>query len=202
MDEFGVLHQKHRENFVYDASYVKQHYVPIQSLVMQMSYLRLGYVLGAMDQTPTSVLDVGYGSGNFLEVCDAFKIRTTGCDLFPDYLPACSNFVSDPCEGVYDLITFYDSLEHFPSLDFVQHLHTQYVAISVPWCHEPNNPGWFLNWKHRRPNEHLHHFNAASLVRFMDHAGFVCVNSCNLEDVIRKSQDHVPNILSAVFKRK
>lgn len=200
-DEFGVVHQMHREPFTYDKTYVQQRYGEIDDLVMQMSHLRLGFVLGSMPHAPKKVLDVGYGSGTFLKLCDSFGMQTHGCDLFPDYLPTCSQFVQDPCDASYDLITFYDSLEHFEDVSFVKHLKCEHVVISVPWCHAPEDDTWFLNWKHLRPNEHLHHFNDASLKNFMQHCGFTCVTSSNLEDVIRKSAPGAPNILSAVFRR-
>ena len=64
----------------------------------------------------------------------------------------------------YDIITFYDSLEHFEEIEFVKKLKCNYICISVPNCHYKNDE-WFRNWKHRKPNEHLWHFNSKSHIR-------------------------------------
>jgi hypothetical protein len=73
--------------------------------------------------------------------------------------------------------------------------------ISLPWCHHPDQDEWFLNWKHRKPNEHLHHFNQRSLCAFMYDQGWSCVNHSNLEDGIRQHEHDWENILTAVFKK-
>jgi len=74
------------------------------------------------------------------------------------------------------------------------------VCISVPNCHYKDDE-WFENWKHRRPNEHLWHFNKESLVKFMKRMGFVLCSYSNLEDTIRKNNDQIEtNILTCVFR--
>ena len=61
---------------------------------------------------------------------------------------------------------------------------------------------WFENWKHRRPDEHLWHFDKESLVNFMNRMGYVLVSHTNLEDTIRKnSQQKETNILTCVFRK-
>ena len=77
----------------------------------------------------------------------------------------------------------------------------QSSLISVPNCHYTND-GWFENWKHRRPDEHLWHFNKKSLDKFMERMGYVMISSTNLEDTIRKNNDQEEkNILTCVFKK-
>ena len=101
----------------------------------------------------------------------------------------------------YDVITFFDSLEHFEDIEFVKDLSCTAVCISVPHCHNKNDE-WFENWKHRRPDEHLWHFDKDSLVKFMERMGFVLCSYSNLEDTIRKNPDQEePNILTCVFRR-
>lgn len=201
MDQFGVVHQIKKQVFTYNSNYIYKGYEALKPQILAMSKLRLGYVVGSLGHVPQTVLDVGYGFGNFLDSCDQLGIVTHGCDLFSDLLPAHAKFVSHPTHGQYDLITFFDSLEHFESVDFVKHLNAKFVAISLPWCHHPEDNMWFSQWHHRKPDEHLHHFNSQSLSAFMLANGWQCVNYTHVEDVIRKPRDHRPNILSAVFSR-
>ena len=52
----------------YDKEYVDIRYNSYGEKGLQMSYLRLGFILGALKHTPSSILDVGYGNGDFLKV--------------------------------------------------------------------------------------------------------------------------------------
>lgn len=201
MDEWGVLHQIERTKFVYNKDYVTKGYLHLRPQIEQITHLRLGYMIGSMGQIPKRVLDVGFGTGDFLKACNWLGIVTTGCDLYQDFLPEGSNFVEHPTQGTYDVITFFDSLEHFEQLDFVKNLSTEWVVVSLPWCHHPDDTDWFSNWKHRKPDEHLHHFNHHSLTSWMHSQGFACVNFCNMEDVVRTSTSSLSNILSATFRK-
>ena len=49
------------------------------------------------------------------------------------------------------------------------------------------NDEWFESWKHRKPDEHLWHFNRDSLNKFMERMGYVMISSTNIEDTIRKN---------------
>ena len=69
IDEFGVIHQKKIYPITYDEKYVKERYDTYGEKVRQMSFLRLGYLLGAINKIPKSILDVGYGNGDFLKTC-------------------------------------------------------------------------------------------------------------------------------------
>lgn len=195
-DSNGVIYQITRDAFEYDQSYVKQRY--LHSLVQSMSYLRLGYILGNITAIPNSLLDVGYGSGSFLQVSSQIVKHTYGHDINGYPIPECSDFVHNIQENYYDVVTFFDSLEHFPDIYFLDTLKCKYICISVPWCHYFSDE-WFSTWKHRRPNEHLWHFNQESLCRFMDSQGYDVLNFGNFEDTIRKTDQPYPNILSGVF---
>jgi hypothetical protein len=201
IDEDGVIHQIEHAPFVYDTEYVDSRYAGLPLLTDEMSHLRLGFIQGAVPTPITSILDVGYGTGDFLKLCLKKIDQCFGNDLFSDRLPTGCKFVEDLTEHHYDIITFFDSLEHFEDISFVKDLKCNYIAISVPWCHYPNDE-WFENWKHRRTDEHLHHFNLDSLTNFMKRSGFEILNHDNIEDIIRKPTDSLPNILTAVFRKK
>jgi len=163
--------------------------------------LRLGYIIGSIGYIPNSILDVGYGNGAFLSSCSAIIKHLYGNDINGYKLPYYCNFVENIMNDHYDVITFFDSLEHFEDISFVKDLKCNYVIISVPNCHYFNDE-WFKEWKHRKPNEHLYYFNTESLVNFFDECGFECVNTSNVEDVIRKNDNETySNILTATFKK-
>ena len=124
-----------------------------------------------------------------------------GHDISGWPVPEGCTFVEDLLKGSYDVITFFDSLEHMEDMEFVNDLNTKYVCISVPDCHYFSDE-WFDTWKHRKPDEHLWHFNEASLNKFMDRMGYDTINTCNLEDITRKNNESYTNILTGIFKKR
>jgi hypothetical protein len=99
------------------------------------------------------------------------------------------------------VISFFDVLEHFEEIDFVKDLDCNYVYISLPWCHNFSEE-WFMNWKHRRPDEHLWHFNEKSIEKFFNEMGYDMVDYSNVEDLIRVSNEEYSNILTCIFKKR
>jgi hypothetical protein len=146
-------------------------------------------------------MDVGYGNGDFLLCCKDSIKHLYGNDIQPAYpLPAGISFVEDIAKQEVEVITFFDSLEHFPDIEFVKDLKCSYAVISLPWCVNGLDDNWFENWKHRKPDEHLYHFTEKSLESFMKRQGFEMINFCNIEDKVRQDKNLSPNILTACFK--
>jgi len=144
-----------------------------------------------------SVLDFGYGNGDFLYVCSENGIQSFGYDV-SDYPLKKPVVKTDSIYTDCDLVTFFDSIEHLQTRDissFLAKLHTNQILISVPWFHDLGND-WFYHWKHRRENEHFHHFSAGGLCDVMESAGFTPIYHSNPEDKIRKSSLALPNILT------
>jgi hypothetical protein len=198
----GIIEQISKEPFYYDNQYSESRY-SIFSDRGNILNLRLGYIIGSLGKIPESLLDVGYGNGDFLINCKNFIKNLYGNDIEPAYpLPEGIDFISDITTKEVEVITFFDSLEHFHDIEFVKDLKCKYVIISLPWCYNGLDDKWFLNWKHRKPNEHLHHFNHISLEKFMNRNGFRMLNFCNLEDKIRIDNSLSPNILTACFIKK
>lgn len=203
-DDFGVIHQITKEKFVYDENYIKNGYCSneMKLATKNMANLRLGYMIGVTKNSVNSVLDVGYGNGEFLLSAQKYLNVCSGYDIVRgDFLPKGVIEEKSITENYYDVITFFDSLEHFDDIDFVKDLKCRYVIISVPWCHYFSD-SWFEKWKHRKPNEHLHHFNEKSLKLFMENFNFEYVNHCNVEDSIRETSESYSNILTACFEKK
>jgi hypothetical protein len=191
------------EKFEYDVNYVKERYdsKAYEDNVKKMSYLRLGYIIGSIGYVPQSILDVGYGNGDFLKACSNIILNCYGNDVNDYPLPWEVSFVKNIMAAEYEVITFFDSLEHFEDILFVKGLKCKYIGISVPNCHYFSDE-WFKEWKHRRENEHLYHFNEKSLIKFMDECGFDMINISNIEDSIRKNNEDYTNILTGFFKKR
>jgi hypothetical protein len=198
--ENGLIRQINFVNTIqkYDFDYVNQRYNQYGEKGPQMAGLRLGYLIGVLGFVPNSILDVGYGNGDFLKVTQQ-GINSYGNDISEYPIPQNSEFIQDIFEKHFDVICMFDVLEHFEDISFVKNLKCNYVYISLPWCHNFSDE-WFENWKHRRPDEHLWHFNENSINNFFNEMGYEKVNSSNIEDIIRKSSDDNPNILTCIFK--
>ena len=200
-DSKGVVFQKSPTPVEYNYDYLKTS-GDSSVLGKHMAYLRLAYLIGSMGKVPDSILDVGYGIGDFVSVCSELVQDCYANDVTQEWpLPNNVHFTSDIFDRHYDAITFFDALEHFEDIYFLNKLDCSYVCISLPNCHYFDDE-WFSSWKHRKPNEHLWHFNENSLISFMDSQGYDVVNICNIEDIIRKNNLEYSNILTGVFKKR
>ncbi len=196
----GVVKQRRVKSFKSGMIDYKTRYDELGNLVVNMSHLRLGYILGVINR-PNSILDVGYGNGSFLSVASGVIPKCYGYDMNNAPLPDNIHKVNSMTNSYYDLITFYDSLEHFTDIDFISKLKCSFITITVPECHFPENTEWFINWKHRRPDEHIFHFSRKALLKFMAEMGYMCIAIGNVEDTIRGSLNGETNILTGIFKK-
>jgi hypothetical protein len=184
----------------YDANYV-QYYTTMKYEMSQLRYELL------FDYVPNfdSVCDFGYGDGKFLEFCNQRGVsKCYGHDVSNYPLPKGIEFIPSIEDIDVDVMTFFDSIEHLPFRDihqFLGSIKTKYVMISLPWMHERMGPEWFRTWKHRKENEHFHHFDAHGLITMVKKAGFTPVHICNHEDRIRKPVSYLPNILTIIAKK-
>jgi len=199
----GVIKQKKIVNFLqnYDNNYIENRYNQYGEKGPQMAGLRLGYLISNLKEKPKSILDVGYGNGDFLKVCVQGIEKCYGNDVSGYPTPEGVEFVDNIFKEHYDVICFFDVLEHFEDINFVKNLKCNFIYISVPWCHNFNDE-WFMSWKHRREDEHLWHFNDKSIVNFFNEMGYELVVKSNVEDLIRTPIDDNENILTCIFKKK
>jgi hypothetical protein len=199
INKYGVIEQIVKNQFNYDKAYGDRYDM---FSTKNIENLRLGHIIGSIGGVPKSLMDVGYGNGDFLINSSGLIKELYGNDVEPAYaLPDNIKFISNITEQEVEVITFFDSLEHFHDIEFVKDLKAKYVVISLPWCTNGLDDTWFENWKHRKPDEHLFHFNEISLETFMKSQGFKMINFCNLEDNIRVDKTLTPNILTACFKK-
>jgi SAM-dependent methyltransferase len=178
----------------YDENYV----LPYTKYDDRLSYLRLHFC--ERYAKFYSVLDVGYGDGNFLKVANRLGFKCFGNDISGYPLPDGVTFIDDRRMKV-DLVTFFDCIEHFPQEnveEVLKELNCNHVCISVPWCHFDN----FETWKHRKPNEHFHHFDVRGITELLNRGGFDLIVSASIEDVVRTNKGSRPNILTVIGKRK
>jgi len=203
-DEFGNTHQIERHEFRYDPKYVQDRYDIIPEKCREMSRLRYKTLVESAGFKPHTILDVGYGNGSFLDECHANGCKTYGYDIStypvsPEHSIIQSEKVLASLQ--FDAITFFDSLEHIPQhLEFLTKLKAKCIMVSVPWYHPELGEAWFSSWKHRRPDEHLHHFSRSGLIKMFDSIGFKCLETTDIEDQIRgEYSPGVENILTATF---
>lgn len=193
----GVIEKISKEHMEYTIDYTSNYdvYPPTLSLS------RLGYLITTLGYVPSSILDVGYGNGDFLKQCSKIIPNCFGYDVVKTPIPeGCLNV--DNLYDNYEVISFFDSLEHFEDISFVSDLNCKYIYISVPSCNFGEDDKWFEEWKHRKPAEHLWHFNEEALINFMASHGYTLVDKVsNFEDVIRVDKRYSPNIITAIFKK-
>lgn len=151
-----------------------------------------------------SILDFGYGNADFLNYCKKHGKHCYGYDITEFPLPKGISFVKKFYEKKVDVFSFFDSLEHIHQSDlvsFLQPLKTKYLIISVPHYHEDFGIDWFKKWKHRKPNEHFHHFDSHGLTLLLNESGYKVLYIGNDEDQIRKSADNTTNILTIIASK-
>jgi hypothetical protein len=201
-DQYGVIVQQDHKPFIYDPQYASTYDTEAyQRESEKLQALRLGFVYGAHGKRITSIADIGYGNGAFMKFAkqvipyvyghDVTGVFVEGCYIMPEIVKA-------------DVITFWDVLEHFVDLSFVKDLPAETVCVSLPYCHIiTEGKEWFdNNYPHRKPDEHIRHFNEFSLSAMMDSYGWRTVAVSGHEDIVRKSKHGLQNILSMAFKRK
>jgi hypothetical protein len=170
----------------------------------EMSRIRYDVVKKYVGQFKT-ICDFGYGNGDFIEHCYNKGHKAYAYDVSDYPVPPSVQRVYDINEMNFDVVTFFDSLEHIEDEDlvtFLKNLRTKYVTISLPWLHEFLGPEWFSKWKHKKDNEHFHYFDMHGLVGLLSDSNYEILHIGNEEDEIRKPVDKWPNILTIVAKKK
>lgn len=198
IDKFGVIHHENWTPYQYDENYVSVYDTEAYRRGSEtLQALRLGFIIGACS-APQRLVDMGYGNGDFLKFASQ-RMRVYGNDVTGKPLEGIETGKDFPAADIY---TFWDCLEHIPDLSFLRDLKTKYVAISLPYCHfHLKGLRWFTSWKHRKPNEHLHHFDRWSLSNMMQYYGYTVISTSTHEDIVRKPADELTNILTMAFRK-
>lgn len=203
---FGVIHQMNPQPFTYDEKYVSVYDTEKYKRDSDtLQALRFGFVTGVLGCMPDSLLDFGYGNGAFLKFVNMKVPWTFGYDISGVELPSSTiERVEDISKMPnVDVITFWDALEHVHDLSFLKDIKAQVICLSLPYCHwGTKGMDWFDNdYRHRKPDEHIWHFNKTSIQMFMKEMGWQMVAYSNMEDIVRVNKKEDWNILTAGFNR-
>lgn len=194
-DEFGVIHQLDPDPIAYDEAYLAQHTAKpnYKENSLILNGMRLGFLVGSMGHVPRLLLDYGYGDGSFAALAARIVPYVYVYDIGDYPVPSVCCRTTRPHKMRVDVVTYWDSLEHIPNLEEAVKVDASYIAVSVPCLPHIDQ---FENWKHRRPNEHLHHFTAKSLLDWMTEHGWDHKASAHLEEAVRS------DILTVLFERR
>lgn len=161
-----------------------------------MSLVRLGFLREFISSG--RLLDVGYGLGTFVKLAMKAGFDAFGTDVHGQNYGVREIDLGSDRTG-WDVVTLYDSLEHFRYPRTLQPLfaRARFVVISTPL-----RPDWYperIEWKHHKPGEHLHAPSKESLDKLVGHE---LLASSNVEDLIRGSgADGTQNIITNVYVR-
>ena len=184
----------------YDENYAKKY---DDMPHFEMSRLRADFVEKSFPVGKIhKVLDVGHANGAFVKEMIARSYDAFGTDLHGIDFGVPEVDLMGP--ETFDLVTFFDSLEHFENVRQPLHKSNRFVLVSVPNT-PPNLEKFIDSWRHFRPGEHLHYFNLRSLTLLMKEFGFELTGYSFVEDQIRKGVKfngfECPNILSATYEK-
>jgi len=202
IDKYGVINQTDYKPYKYDENYVSTYDTDDyrrKSDLLQA--LRLGFTLSAHGSRIETLLDYGYGNGAFMKFAKQIIPTIIGYDLTGVKVDDCHVL---PHLVNVQVVTFWDALEHVPDISgLIQKLNCETIVISLPLCHFfTHGKDWFdNNYKHRKPDEHVHHFNEYSLRNFMSSVGWYDVAVSGHEDIVRTSAHGLQNILTMAFKK-
>jgi len=138
---------------------------------------------------PRVVLDYGSGVGWFRAYRpEGVRVDTYDIGEYPQ-TGANSTF------AYYDLVTFWDSLEHIADLDEIKPYvaGANYIALSIPIKPKETE---LENWKHFKPGEHLHYFDIATLDTLLSRLNFYSIKAGYPECPPRV------DIFSGIYKRR
>lgn len=140
-------------------------------------------------------------------------VKETDAKLVLDYGSGCGWFRAFAPEGItvdsfdiglypqtginhkeYDLVTFWDVLEHIPNFRSIEPVlnSCKWAALTIPIKPEFVD---LKDWKHFKPNEHLHYFTIETLVILFENYGFKLNNSGTPECPPRE------DVISFLFER-
>jgi hypothetical protein len=145
---------------------------------------------------PKEVLDYGSGVGWF-RAWRPEGVTVHSFDVAP--YPQTSSVRSDcsnmPVNGVYDVVCFWDVIEHLPSFKDIEHTlrRSKAVAATIPVT---DNVSDLTDWKHFKPGEHLHYFTTKQVIALFDAYGFEIITMAYCECPPRE------DVCSFLFRRK
>ncbi len=178
----GYRWQVEIKPFKYDQQYLEFGYS--DAPLVAMAWIRLSFVFKYM-QNFGKLLDVGCGFGNFVRAARHASFDAYGFDVHQIDTGSSAPRV-DSFYGKWDAVTLFDSFEHFEDFEKVFAIDTKWFFITVPHLDESMSVSEIKNWKHYKPDEHLHYFTVKAMHSLFRKNGYMLMEAVNLEDVIRK----------------
>ena len=127
-----------------------------------------------------TLIDVGIGSGAFVELRNQRGRSTYGYDVNPAGLAWLEQrmLLVDPHLVSFDAVTLWDVLEHIPDFQSLLANVREWVFLSLPIFRDAEHA---LHSKHFKPDEHCWYFTRDGLVFAMQTCGFALVSESNVE---------------------
>jgi Methyltransferase domain len=143
-----------------------------------------------------TLIDVGIGSGAFIELRRKFHRTTYGYDINPAGLKWLDEraLLVDPYLIPFDAMTLWDVLEHMADFQSLLANVREWVFVSLPIFCDAEHA---LRSKHFRPDEHFWYFTRDGLVFAMATCGFALEFESNIETALGRE-----DIGTFAFKRK
>lgn len=179
-----IYYQQQVINLVpYDQNYFNK-YVTYENTPISRKLLRFRSKLVVKYCGKQPVLDIGIGSGSFVRYHKAKKVYGFDiCETAIDWLKKKNAYTNPWIETRPDIkgYCFWDSFEHIvqPSVVLSNVPAGTHVFISIPIIPDDSQivgledlAMWMYQWKHFRPNEHVHYWTSSGLKRYMKNIGF------------------------------
>ena len=143
-----------------------------------------------------TLIDVGIGSGAFVELRNQRRRSTYGYDVNPAGLAWLEQrmLLVDPYLVSFDAVTLWDVLEHIPDFQSLLANVREWVFVSLPIFRDAEHA---LRSKHFKPEEHCWFFSRDGLVFAMDICGFALVSENKMETELGRE-----DIGTFAFRRK
>lgn len=190
----GHLWQENPSPFEYGKEYVNGY---AGRPTLELSWVRLAFLW--IYKKDGRVLDIGYGDGEFIRQASRAGFFTMGYDAHADDIGV--PVVKELKPGVFDIVTMFDSFEHMADLDEPFKAAPSMFVVTVPWLPEGVTDETIRQWRHYKPNEHLHYFTEKSLRAVFSRHGYGMETREPIEDIIRKNPQSSPNTMTFIFKR-
>jgi hypothetical protein len=157
-------------------------------------YFDRTYLVSSAVYDEVVCLDIGIGSGQFVEAMNHDQLHCDGVDVNPYGVEWLEEKGFGERLVKYNVMTFWDSFEHIddPTL-LLERICPTYVIMSVPIFKSKEH---VLSSRHYKPGEHLWYFTNDGLISWMETLDFEFVAMCDDESTQFGRED----ILSYVFR--
>lgn len=187
LPEAGVGYYECETAGVYDQAYFDRFAAQADSAVgARLMAARVDLVrrhVGDVACAMRPLLDVGIGSGAFVEACHASQVAAEGYDVNPAGVGwlADRGIFRDLYVGDHRVVTFWDCLEHIRELDRALSHCADWVFVAIPIFRDAAH---VLASKHFRRDEHYWYFTRAGFVAFARSQGFAVLDIVATETAI------------------